>query len=122
MIPYKRDFVTLNKSVINYLPRCSYHLLYMGAWCGDVVGWFMNHPTTMHPCTTHAPTHAMTHAQPSLSVNQIPIPFAPNTYVLGLHDTSALSFTCAISQVTLPIIFFYFFYIQTLPIICDLTS
>ena len=28
MIPYKRDFVTLNKSVINYLPRCSYHLLY----------------------------------------------------------------------------------------------
>ena len=30
MIPYKRDFVTLNKAVINYLPRCSYHLLYMG--------------------------------------------------------------------------------------------
>ena len=28
MIPYKRDFVTLNKSVINYLPKCSYHLLY----------------------------------------------------------------------------------------------
>ena len=28
IIPYKRDFVTLNKSVINYLPRCSYHLLY----------------------------------------------------------------------------------------------
>ena len=28
MIPYKRDFVTLNKSVINYLPRCSYYLLY----------------------------------------------------------------------------------------------
>ena len=26
--PFKRDFVTLNKSVINYLPRCSYHLLY----------------------------------------------------------------------------------------------
>ena len=31
MIPYKRDFVTLNKSVINYLPRCSYHLLYSHA-------------------------------------------------------------------------------------------
>ena len=29
MIPYKRDFVALNKSVINYLTRCSYHLLYM---------------------------------------------------------------------------------------------
>ena len=28
MIPYKRYFVTLNKSVINYLPRFSYHLLY----------------------------------------------------------------------------------------------
>ena len=28
MSPYKRDFVTLNKAVINYLPRCSYHLLY----------------------------------------------------------------------------------------------
>ena len=28
MIPYKRDFVTLNKAVINFLPRCSYHLLY----------------------------------------------------------------------------------------------
>ena len=28
MIPYKRDFLTLNKSVINYLPRCSYHLLF----------------------------------------------------------------------------------------------
>ena len=28
MIPYKRDFETMNKSVINYLPRCSYHLLY----------------------------------------------------------------------------------------------
>ena len=28
MIHFKRDFVTLNKSVINYLPRCSYHLLY----------------------------------------------------------------------------------------------
>ena len=26
--PFIRDFVTLNKSVINYLPRCSYHLLY----------------------------------------------------------------------------------------------
>ena len=26
--PLIRDFVTLNKSVINYLPRCSYHLLY----------------------------------------------------------------------------------------------
>ena len=25
----KRDFVTHNKSVINYLPRCSYHLLYV---------------------------------------------------------------------------------------------
>ena len=25
--PFIRDFVTLNKSVINYLPRCSYHLL-----------------------------------------------------------------------------------------------
>ena len=23
MITYKRDFVTLNKSVINYLPRCT---------------------------------------------------------------------------------------------------
>ena len=36
MIPYKRDFVTLNKSVINYLPRCSYHLLYFapGQWFG----------------------------------------------------------------------------------------
>ena len=30
MIPYKRDFVTLKKSVINYLPRCSYHLLLLG--------------------------------------------------------------------------------------------
>ena len=28
MIPYKRDFVTLNKSVVNYLPRCLYHILY----------------------------------------------------------------------------------------------
>ena len=27
--PFKRDFVTLNKSVINYLPRCTYHLLYL---------------------------------------------------------------------------------------------
>ena len=27
--PYKTDFVTLNKSLINYLPRCSYHLLYL---------------------------------------------------------------------------------------------
>ena len=26
--PFIRDFVTLNKAVINYLPRCSYHLLY----------------------------------------------------------------------------------------------
>ena len=26
--PLIRDFVTLNKPVINYLPRCSYHLLY----------------------------------------------------------------------------------------------
>ena len=26
--PYKRDFLILNKSVINYLPRCTYHLLY----------------------------------------------------------------------------------------------
>ena len=25
---YKRDFVIPNKSVINYLPRCTYHLLY----------------------------------------------------------------------------------------------
>ena len=25
--PYKRDFVTLNKSVINYLPNCTHHLL-----------------------------------------------------------------------------------------------
>ena len=28
MMPYKRDYVTLNKAVINYLPRCTYHLLY----------------------------------------------------------------------------------------------
>ena len=28
-IPPKRDFVTLNKSVINYIPRCTYHLLYI---------------------------------------------------------------------------------------------
>ena len=28
MIPYKRDFVTLYKGVINYLPRCTYNLLY----------------------------------------------------------------------------------------------
>ena len=28
MIPYKRDLVTLNKSVINYLPRCSLLGLY----------------------------------------------------------------------------------------------
>ena len=28
MIPYKRDFVTLIKAVINYLPRCSYHITY----------------------------------------------------------------------------------------------
>ena len=27
--PFIRDFVTLNKSVMNYLPRCSYHLLYL---------------------------------------------------------------------------------------------
>ena len=27
--PFIRDFVTLNKAVINYLPRCSYHLLYI---------------------------------------------------------------------------------------------
>ena len=26
--PYKRDFITLMKSAINYLPRCSYPLLY----------------------------------------------------------------------------------------------
>ena len=32
MIPYKRDFVTLNKSVINYQPSCSYHLLYSDGW------------------------------------------------------------------------------------------
>ena len=25
--PYKRGFVTLNKSVINFLPRCSFSLL-----------------------------------------------------------------------------------------------
>ena len=25
--PFIRDFVTLNESVIDYLPRCSYHLL-----------------------------------------------------------------------------------------------
>ena len=31
--PFIRDFVTLNKSVINYLPRCSYHLLY----CYDTI-------------------------------------------------------------------------------------
>ena len=29
MIPYKKDFVTLNRAVINYLLRCSYHLLYI---------------------------------------------------------------------------------------------
>ena len=28
MIPYKRDWVTLNKSFINYLTKCSYHLLH----------------------------------------------------------------------------------------------
>ena len=32
MIPYKRDFITLNKSVINYLQRCSYHSLYHFHW------------------------------------------------------------------------------------------
>ena len=26
---YKKDFITLNKSVINHLPRCTYHLLYL---------------------------------------------------------------------------------------------
>ena len=26
--PYKRDLMTLNKSVINYLPKCTYQLLY----------------------------------------------------------------------------------------------
>ena len=26
--PYKRDFTTLNKLVINSLPMCTYHLLY----------------------------------------------------------------------------------------------
>ena len=26
--PFIRDFVTLNKLVISYLPRCTYHLLY----------------------------------------------------------------------------------------------
>ena len=31
MVPNKRDFVTLNKSVINYLTRCSYCLLYLYA-------------------------------------------------------------------------------------------
>ena len=25
---YKRGFVTLNKAVIKYLPKCTYHLLY----------------------------------------------------------------------------------------------
>ena len=29
--PFIRDFVTLNKAIINYLPRCSYHLLYMAS-------------------------------------------------------------------------------------------
>ena len=28
IIPYKRGIVTLNKLVINYLPRCTYHILY----------------------------------------------------------------------------------------------
>ena len=28
MMPNKRDELTLNKSVIKYLPRCTYHLLY----------------------------------------------------------------------------------------------
>ena len=27
-LPYKRELITQNKAVINYLPRCSYHLLY----------------------------------------------------------------------------------------------
>ena len=27
--PYKKDFVTLYKSVINYLPSCTYFLLYI---------------------------------------------------------------------------------------------
>ena len=35
--PFIRDFVTLNKSVINYLPRCSYHLLYL-FWKGFKTG------------------------------------------------------------------------------------
>ena len=26
--PYQREIFTLNKSVVNYLPRCTYHLLY----------------------------------------------------------------------------------------------
>ena len=31
--PFIRDFVTLNKAVVNYLPRCSYHLLYNLKMC-----------------------------------------------------------------------------------------
>ena len=30
--PYKRGIITLNKSVINYLQKCTYHLLYWIKW------------------------------------------------------------------------------------------
>ena len=29
---YKREILTLNKSVINYLPKCTYHLLYISSF------------------------------------------------------------------------------------------
>ena len=32
-----------NKSVINYTPKCTYHLLYEGGWCKDI-NIFYNEP------------------------------------------------------------------------------
>ena len=34
--PYKRVFISQNKAVINYLSRCSYHLLYFAEKVSDL--------------------------------------------------------------------------------------
>ena len=67
-----------------------------GAWVG-VYACNYHTPTTspphiIHPDTTHAPTHATTHAWPGLPINQIPNPVAGNRGAFRLHDTAAVTF------------------------------
>ena len=85
--PFIRDFVTLNKSVINYLPRCSYHLLYNKT------------PIHHHQCTNamhqhHAPPM---HGSASSSTNPPIRPHLTHTkrdYMILLLFKSPLYISC----------------------------